>query len=146
LPSGSLRVRVYASTDPITGRRTYLIETVGSGPSARLQAEGACRRLLGRVQRRRCLRTDVTVGELLNRHLALLHCSEHTRQSYAWLVARHIRPFIGSLRLLAVTPERLDGLYGRVLRCREHCPAGSRGSGHVCRRCIRRRCASCTMC
>jgi integrase len=86
------------------------------------------------------LRTDATVNELLDRHLTLLHCGEHTRESYEYMAARHIRPFLGQLRLLAVTPERLDELYVEVLRCREHCPlrpdAGHKAGGkarHVCR-------------
>jgi integrase len=132
LPSGALRVRVYAGADPITGRRGYLSETVAAGPMARERAEEASRRLLARVQRRRSLRTDATVNELLDRHLALLHCSEHTRQSHEWMATKHIRPLIGRLRLLAVTPERLDGLYATVLRCREHCPPRT-PPGHVCR-------------
>lgn len=40
------------------------------------------------------------------------------------------------MRLLAVTPERLDELYAEVLRCREHCPLhpdAKRKSGHMCR-------------
>jgi integrase len=78
------------------------------------------------------LRIDATVNELLDRHLALLQCSEHTRQSHEWLAAKHIRPFLGRMRLLAVTPERLDGLYAEVLRCREHC-ARKHTAGHVCR-------------
>jgi integrase len=127
-----LRVRVYAGTDPVTGRRKYLTETVSSGEDERVRAEEACRRLLGRVRRRRCLRTDATVDELLDRHLALLHCSEHTRQSHEWLAAKHIRPVLGRLRLRAVTPERLDGLYAEVLRCREHCSPRPE-VGHVCR-------------
>lgn len=87
----------------------------------RARAEEACRRLLGRVRRRRCSRTDATVNELLDRHLALLPRGEHTRESYEYTAARHIRPFVGQLRLLAVTAERLDELYVEVLRCREHC-------------------------
>jgi integrase len=71
-PSGSLRVRVYAGPEPITGRERYLSETVGTGPAARARAEEACRRLLGRVRRRRCLRTDATVNELLHRFTRML--------------------------------------------------------------------------
>jgi integrase/DNA-binding transcriptional regulator YhcF (GntR family) len=72
------------------------------------------------------------VNELLDRHLAMLHCGEHTRESYEYLAARHIRPVLGRLRLLAATAERLDGLHAQLLRCREHCPARVE-AGHVCR-------------
>jgi hypothetical protein len=39
LPSGSLRVSVYAGRDPITKDRVYLRETVPAGPNAEEQAE-----------------------------------------------------------------------------------------------------------
>ena len=32
LPSGSLRVRVYAGVDPVSGRRLHLTETIPAGP------------------------------------------------------------------------------------------------------------------
>ncbi|MFQ6212449.1 hypothetical protein ACLMMQ_29835, partial [Bacillus mobilis] len=44
LPSGSLRVRVYAGVDPLTGKRHYLTETITAGRDARqflLDAAGA---------------------------------------------------------------------------------------------------------
>lgn len=49
LPSGSLRVRVYAGVDPISGRRTHLTETVPAGPAAQAQAEQVRARLLAEV-------------------------------------------------------------------------------------------------
>ncbi len=32
LPSGSLRVRVYAGIDPVSKKRNYLVETIPAGP------------------------------------------------------------------------------------------------------------------
>lgn len=46
LPSGSLRVRVYAGVDPASRRRRYLTETVPAGPAAQAQAEAVRTRLL----------------------------------------------------------------------------------------------------
>lgn len=132
LPSGSLRVRVYVGVDPVSRRPRWLSETVRAGPTALDQAEEVCRRLVERVRRSRCLRTDATLDELLDRHLALLYCGEHTRESYEYTAARHIRPFLGHLRLSAVTPEQLDELYAGLLRCREHCSRRAK-PGHVCR-------------
>jgi integrase len=34
LPSGSLRIRVYAGIDPVTRKRHYLTETIPPGPNA----------------------------------------------------------------------------------------------------------------
>jgi integrase len=132
LPSGSLRVRVYVGIDPVSRRQRCLSETVKPGPTAAAQAEEVCRRLVERVQRSRCLRTDATLNELLDQHLGLLHCSEHTRESYEYTAARHIRPVLGYLRLSAVKPEQLDELYADLLRCREHCSLRAK-PGHMCR-------------
>ncbi|WP_112133182.1 LacI family DNA-binding transcriptional regulator [Glycomyces dulcitolivorans] len=56
LPSGSLRVRVYAGLDPVSKKRRYLTETVPGGPEAEADAERARIRLLGEVAERRALR------------------------------------------------------------------------------------------
>ncbi|MEV8435751.1 substrate-binding domain-containing protein [Actinosynnema sp. NPDC051121] len=49
LPSGSLRVRVYAGVDPESGKRRYLTETVPAGPEAEREAEAVRVRLLDEV-------------------------------------------------------------------------------------------------
>lgn len=102
LPSGSLRVKIYAGPHPVTGRPQYIGETVAAGPLAREQTEEACRRLLGEVRRGRRLHSHATVDDLLNRHLAMAHGSEHTRQSQTQMAAKHLRPFIGHLPLRSV--------------------------------------------
>lgn len=73
LPSGSLRVKVYAGLHPVTGRLQYIGETVAAGPLAREQAEEACRRLLGQVRRGRRMHSHAIVNDLLTRHLASLY-------------------------------------------------------------------------
>ena len=66
LPSGSLRVSVYAGIDPVTKRRHYLREIIPAGQKAGAEAEKAMRRLAGQVDERRWLRTnlDAIVGAL----------------------------------------------------------------------------------
>jgi integrase len=46
LPSGSLRVTVYAGVDPLTKRRHYLREVIAAGPTAHADAKKALRRLV----------------------------------------------------------------------------------------------------
>src|ERR1700760_4011545 len=53
LPSGSLRVRVYAGLDPVTRKRRYLVATVPAGDTAERDAEAARTRLLQEVDRQR---------------------------------------------------------------------------------------------
>lgn len=53
LPSGSLRVRVYAGIDPATRKRRYLVETIPAGPTAARDAEAVRARLLDEAAQRR---------------------------------------------------------------------------------------------
>lgn len=53
LPSGSLRVRVYAGIDPVSKKKHYLVETVPAGPGAAKEAEKVRTRLLSQVDERR---------------------------------------------------------------------------------------------
>lgn len=62
LPSGALRVRVYAGTDPVTGRRRDLVELIPPDPKAGRLAEAARTRLLNQVDEQRQPRTNTTVA------------------------------------------------------------------------------------
>ena len=53
LPSGSMRVRVYAGIDPVSKKRRYLTQTVPAGPAAAGEAARARTRLLDEVDRLR---------------------------------------------------------------------------------------------
>lgn len=52
LPSGAYRVRVYAGSDPVTGKRHDLTEIVPPGPGAAAEAERVRTRLLSQVDER----------------------------------------------------------------------------------------------
>ena len=69
LPSGSLRIKVYAGIAPLSGKRNYLTETVPAGPTAATDAERARTRLQSQVDERRSPRTKATVNQLLDRYL-----------------------------------------------------------------------------
>ena len=62
LPSGSLRVRVYAGVDPISKKPLYLTETVPPGPRQAREAEQARTRLLNQVDEKRNPKTRATVA------------------------------------------------------------------------------------
>jgi integrase len=65
----ALRVRVYAGTDPVSGRRHYLKEVVPAGPDAERWADALRVRFLAEVSERRNPRTSATVNQLLDRYL-----------------------------------------------------------------------------
>ncbi|WP_216213762.1 tyrosine-type recombinase/integrase [Amycolatopsis aidingensis] len=121
LPSGSLRVRVYAGKDPVTGKDHWLSEVVKKGPDAANEAEKARTRLLNQVDERRAPRTRATVGQLLDRHFELLKVEDNTLTGYDSLARIHIRPLLGDQPLGRIDGEILDSFYKELRTCRAHC-------------------------
>ena len=82
LPSGSARVKVYAGTDQLTGKKMWLRETVPARETQKETEREAGRvltRLLNQVDQRRHPRTGATVNELLDRWLEVLAVERKTR-------------------------------------------------------------------
>jgi integrase len=121
LPSGALRVKVYAGDDPVTGRRHNLTEIIPAGPQARRAAERARTRLLALVDAKRSPRTNATVIELLEKHLDLVEVVPTTMSGYRGYVRLHIAPLIGSVKVGALDADVLDSFYAELRRCRDHC-------------------------
>ena len=111
LPSGSLRVRVYAGTDPLSRRRTHRTEVIPTGPRSRALAEKARTRLLTEIDQGKAPRTVATVDQLLDRYLEVLHVEETTREGYEGLIKNHIRPLLGHLSIGRINGEVLDSFY-----------------------------------
>ena len=125
LPSGALRVRVFAGWDPLTGKRFYLQEVVPAGPQASRQAEKVRLRLLNEVAQQRNPTTRATVGQLLDDYLAVVDVEPTTMRRYEQLIRVHIRPALGELPLAKLDGALLDRFYAQLRRCRERC--GGRG-------------------
>ena len=121
LPSGALRVRVYAGKDPITGRRRDLVEVIPPGPKAARQAEEARTRLLGQVDEQRQPRTSATVNQLLDQHIAMSTWERSTRETYVGYANKHIRPLIGTVKVGALDARVFDSFQAELRRCRDHC-------------------------
>jgi len=121
LPSGSLRVRVYAGIDALSGKRNYLIETVPAGPKAASEAEKVRRRLVNQVDEQRNPRTKATVNQLMDRYLELLDVEETTLDRYEQTIRVHIRPLLGHLPLAKLDGETIDNHQAILRRCRAHC-------------------------
>lgn len=125
LPSGALRVKVYAGEDPLTGRRHFLRETVPPGPGAAREAERVRARLLNQADEGRNPRTAATVNQLMDRYLEVLEVDATTRTSYEGYIRNHVRPLLGKLRLSKLSGETLDSFYSILRTCR----ATARGGG-----------------
>ena len=95
LPSGALRVRVYAGQDPLTKKRHTLTQTIPAGPGAEKQAEAALDRMQREVTDRTAPRTSATVDQLLERYLDQFSGGENTLELYRGHVRNHISPVIG---------------------------------------------------
>jgi integrase len=121
LPSGALRVRVYAGKDPVTGRRRDLVEVIPPGPKAARQAEEARTRLLGQVDEQRQPRTNATVNQLLDQHIAMSTWERSTQETYVGYVNKHIRPLIGTVKVGALDARVFDSFQAELRRCRDHC-------------------------
>lgn len=130
LPSGGSRVRVYAGTDPVTGKRHNLVETVPAGPKARAQAEKVRTRLLADVDAGRQPKTSATVAQLMWRYLEMLHVEESTRSGNEGLIKNHIRPLLGEVPVGRVRGEVLDSFYAQLRTCRRHCRGARRLVDH----------------
>ncbi|CAA9406121.1 MAG: hypothetical protein AVDCRST_MAG66-1739 [uncultured Pseudonocardia sp.] len=120
-PSGSLRVRVYAGVDALSGRRNYLVETVPAGPKAAAEAEKVRRRLVNQVDEQRNPRTKATVNQLMDRYLELLDVEETTLERYEQTIRIHIRPLLGHLPVAKLDGETMDAHQAVLRRCRAHC-------------------------
>jgi len=121
LPSGSLRVKVYAGIDPISKTRMYLRETIPAGPTAEREAEKVLARFRREVYERRHPRTDATVQQLIDRHLADAKLGIKTRKNYRSQAEKHIIPCIGQQKVRAVDADISDSFYAELRRCRDHC-------------------------
>lgn len=121
LPSGALRVSVYAGIDAVSGRRHYLREIVPAGPKAASNAEKVARRLAAQVDERRNPRTATTVDQLLDKYLDTLDVGVTTHRMYTRYLEKHVRPFIGRQKAGALDADALDSLYAELRRCQTHC-------------------------
>jgi hypothetical protein len=112
---------VYAGTDPVSGRRHDLTETIPPGPTTQRDAQKALTRLLSQLDEQRNPRTRATVDQLLERYLQLIDIDETTRGTYEAYVRNHIRPLLGDLPVSRLGGEVLDSFYAQLRTCRAHC-------------------------
>ncbi|KAA2265233.1 tyrosine-type recombinase/integrase [Solihabitans fulvus] len=148
LPSGALRVRVYAGTDPVTKRRHNLVETVPAGPKAWEEAEQVRTRLLNQIDERRNPRTNATLNQLLDRYLTTERFTGEasTLRGYRRYAKNHIRPLIGGEKAGEIDGDILDSFYAELRRCRDHCDRRHRidhrtAQKHTCdKRCAPHQC------
>ena len=117
LPSGSYRVRVYAGTDPVTGKERRLKRTVATEERAAQELA----RLLRAAEAGRAPEDSATVGLVLDRYLEVADLGISTRLTHESYIRRIIRPVLGEVRLRNLGPDMLDALYAHLKRCSRLC-------------------------
>jgi integrase len=118
----NLRVVVYAGLDPVTGKRSYLRETVkGNDRAARKQANKVMTRLLAEVDKQRTTESSVPLGHVIDEWLRVAELEDGTREMYRGYLNRNIRPVLGGIPARKLTARDLEKLYAELRRCRARC-------------------------
>ncbi|GAA3436992.1 tyrosine-type recombinase/integrase [Kutzneria kofuensis] len=118
----SLRVKVYAGLDPVTGKRVYLRETIkGTDDVAMKRAEKKLNELLVQVDKQRNAPSAVKLGYAIDQWLRTAELDDGTRDMYRGYVERNIRPVLGETPIKKVSARVLEELYAELRRCRVRC-------------------------
>lgn len=130
------QARVSAGTDPTTGERIVLYETVPIAEArtkaaqeraereAYKEAEKVLTRLQAEADALKVGRTKATVGALLERWMAQHEIDPTTRMTYESQIRMYIVPKVGDVPLVLFVreaAERLEPWYAQLRRCRALC-------------------------
>ena len=107
-------MRVYAGVDVLTGREIYLKQLVPAGPQARARAKRVREDLVRRVMEGRTPRTNASLRQLIERHLAVSEIEPRTKRALEGYLRRHIVPVLGGRPIGGVNAEVLDALYAEL--------------------------------
>ena len=113
LPSGSWRVKVYAGTDPLTGREIRLRKTCKTERAAQIELG----KLLEQASAGRQPETNATVAELMDRYTEVADWDLSTRKANEFYIRRVIKPALGHLQVRKIRGPLLDLLYAQLKRC-----------------------------
>lgn len=124
-PSGAYELRVYAGTDPVSGRERVATRTFRGGAR---DADEALRDFIKEIEEGKLGGTSATIRALMKKwltHLERLDRSPTTLREYRRIVAKTINPALGDVQLRRLTARDLDDLYGS-LKARKLSPASIR--------------------
>jgi integrase len=113
LPSGSWRAKVYAGTDPLTGREIRLRRTCKTERAAQIELG----KLLEQATDGRQPETDATVAKLMDRYAEIADWDLSTRKANEVYIRRIIKPALGHLQVRKIRGPLLDMLYAQLKRC-----------------------------
>lgn len=96
LPSGSLRVRVYAGKDILTGDELYLRKTIPAGPTAWETAEKVRAGFVRQVEENRQPKTNASLVRLIAEHLKTAKVGPRAKETLEGYVRKHIALLVAS--------------------------------------------------
>ena len=107
---GRWQLRVFAGSDPLTGKPRQVARTFIGGERAAAKALAA---LVAEVESGKFDRTTATVGQLLDRWLEVGERSQRPRTLYEnrRKIEGRIRPLLGDIPLAKLEPDVLDAAY-----------------------------------
>jgi integrase len=126
LPSGSWRAKVYAGTDPLTGREIRLRRTCRTERAAQIELG----KLLEQADTGRRPETDATVAQLMDRYAEVADWDLSTRKANEVYIRRVIKPALGHLQVRKIRGPLLDLLYAQLRRCSDPGCTGKRFIEH----------------
>ena len=126
LPSGSWRVKVYAGTDPLTGREIRLRRTCKTERAAQIELG----KLLKQAAAGRQPETNATVAELMDRYTEVADWDLSTRKANEIYIRRVIKPALGHLQVRKIRGPLLDLLYAQLRRCGDPACTGKSFTEH----------------
>ncbi|WP_338605159.1 tyrosine-type recombinase/integrase [Saccharopolyspora sp. SCSIO 74807] len=119
---GALRVRLYAGTDPVTGRQSYLRATIpGTNKAAWDKADAKLAEFRTQVAKQRSAQSSVKLSYALDEWLRTTELAESTRHTYEGYVSRTIEPALGGVAVNKLTARMLETFYTELRRCRARC-------------------------
>ncbi|MGH3942177.1 MAG: tyrosine-type recombinase/integrase [Pseudonocardiaceae bacterium] len=118
----SLRIRVYAGIDPVTGKPVYLRETVrGTDDAARRTAKRTLNRLVAQAEKARRPSSVISLGHVIDEWLGVAEHEDSTRETYLGYIERTIKPALGSMSIAKLSVRHLETLYAELRHCRVRC-------------------------
>ena len=117
LPSGSFRVKVYAGTDPVTGKARLLRQTCPDEASA----AAALGKLLAQADGDRFPNRQATLGQALGKYLEVADLEVSTREAHEGYIRRTIGPVLGEVKIRKLGADSLDSLYTALKKCSRLC-------------------------
>jgi integrase len=119
---GALRVRLYAGTDPVTGRQVYHRATIpGTDDAAIKKAEDKLAEFRTRVLNQRSAASSVSFSYAIDEWMQTSEIEASTRKTYLGYIANHIKPVLGKIPVKKIDVRTLESFYTELRRCRARC-------------------------